>query len=175
VKLTNQQETEISIYSPLTEGLSLQIQSVMLGKRTSAGVNLLNTPLKPSPYVQVGMPNDKNQLTLEACSNTFLETKLTDWQAAQLQEVGWAAPDKTNPNFWMVTDSQDTAEMSKVMVYAMHLVFGLRPDTWFTFGTAPLDEAMNNSGLFWHMKGKTGVVCLPGQNKDRTVEGGLRG
>jgi len=71
----------------------------------------------------------------------------------------------------MVTDSQDTNQISKVMVYAMHLVFGLRPDTWFTFGTSPLDEAINNSGLFWHMKGKTGVVCIPGQNKDRAVEG----
>jgi hypothetical protein len=171
MKLTNKQETEISIYSPLTEGLSLQMQSVLKGTRTSAGVNLLSTSVKPSPYVQVGMPNDKGQLTLEVCSNTFLETKLTDWQVAQLQEVGWNAPDNTNPNFWMVTDSQDTTETSKVMVYAMHLVFGLQPDTWFTFGTSPLDEAMHNSGLFWRMKGKAGVVCLPGQNKESAVEG----
>jgi hypothetical protein len=172
MKLTNKQETEISIYSPLTEGLSLQMQSVLKGTRTSAGVNLLSTSVKPSPYVQVGMPNDKGQLTLEVCSNTFLETKLTDWQVAQLQEVGWNAPDNKNPNFWMVTDSQDTTETSKVMVYAMHLVFGLQPDTWFTFGTSPLDEAINNSGLFWRIKGTSGAVCLPGQNKDMTVEGG---
>lgn len=171
MKLTNKQESEISIYSPLTAGLSLQIQSVMQGKRTSAGVNLLNTGVKPSPYVQAGMPNANRRLTLEVCSNTFLDTKLTDWQAAQLQEVGWKAPDKANPNFWMVTDSQDTTEMSKVMVYAMHLVFDLRPDTWFTFGSSPFDEAMHNSGLFWRMKGKAGVVCIPGQNKGATLEG----
>jgi hypothetical protein len=171
VKLTNKQEKEISIYSPLTEGLSIQIQGVLDGKNTSAGVNLLNTSVKPFPYVQVGMPNSKGQLTLEAVSNTFLDTKLTGWQVAQLQEVGWKVPDNTNPNFWMVTDSQDTTEMSKVMVYAMHLVFGLRPNTWFTFGSSPHDEAMHNSGLFWRMKGTTGVVCLPGQNKDMTFEG----
>lgn len=171
MKLTNKQESEISIYSPLTEGLSLQIQSVMQGKRTSAGVNLLSTSVKPSPYVQAGMPNANSQVTLEVCSNSFLNTKLTDWQAAQLQEVGWKAPDKTNPNFWMVTDSQDTTEMSKAMVYAMHLVFDLRPDTWYTFGSSPLDEAIHNSGLFWRMKGRAGVVCLPGQNKSSALEG----
>ena len=171
MKLTSKQETEISIYSPLTEGLSIQIQGVLDGKNTSAGVNLLSSSVKSYPYVQVGLPNSQGQLTLEAMSNTFLETKLTDWQVAQLTEVGWNAPDESNPNFWMVADSQDTHELAKVMVYALHLVFGLRPDTWFSFGTGPLDEAINHSGLFWRMKGKTAVVCLPGQNKGATLEG----
>jgi hypothetical protein len=171
MKLNAKQQSQIAIYSPLAEGLSIQIQRVLDGKMTSAGLTLLETGVRPHPYVQVGLPDENGRLTLEVISNTFLETKLTDWQIGQLMSNGWKAPDEGNPNFWMVTDSQDTTEMSKVMVYAMHLVFGLRPDTWFTFGTAPLDEAMNNSGLFWHMKGKTGVVCLPGQNMEYTLEG----
>ncbi len=171
MKLTNKQETEISIYSPLTEGLSLQIQRVLKGDLTSADVTFLGTGYKPDPYVQVGLPAENGEITLEVVSNTFLETKLTDWQIKELLAFGWNAPDAHNPNFWMRTDPNDTHDSSQVLVYSAKLVFGLTPDTWFTFGTSPLDEAMNNSGLFWRMRGKAGVVCLPGQNKSSALEG----
>lgn len=172
MKLSTKQLSEISIYSPLAEGLSLQIQNVISGKATSAGVTFLGTGFKPYPYVQVGLPDARGQLTLEVISNTFLDTKLTQWQVSQLIAAGWNAPDKTNPNFWMVVNPQDTFELAKVFIYAVHLVFGLTPGTWFTFGTAPLEVAMNNSGLFWRKRGATGVVCLPGQNKEFVLESG---
>jgi len=116
------------------------------------------------------MANEDGHLTPEVISNTFLETKLTQFQVAQLIEIGWNGPYKSNPNFWMVVDSQDTLEVAKAMFYAAHLAFGIRPETWFSFGTAPLDEAMNDSGLFWRMKGKSGVVCLPGENSELATE-----
>jgi hypothetical protein len=106
-------------------------------------------------------------------SNTFLETKLTEWQVSQLIGTGWKAPDKTNPNFWRVVTPDDTLELAKVLIYAVHLVFGIKPDTWFSFGTAPSEVAMNNSGLFWRSRGAAGVVCLPGQNKEMTLEGSV--
>jgi hypothetical protein len=171
MKLTPKQHSEISIFSPLTEGLSQQIQRVLRSEATSASITFLGTSFKPDPYVQVGMANEERQLTLEVMSNTFLETKLTQFQVGQLIEIGWNSPDKSNPNFWMLVDSQDTLEIAKTMFYGAHLVFGIRPETWFSFGTAPLDEAMNNSGLFWHMKGKSGVACLPGQNSELASEG----
>jgi hypothetical protein len=173
LKLSTKQLSEISIYSPLAEGLSLQIQNVISGKATSAGVSFLETGFKPYPYVQVGLPDARGQLTLEVISNTFLETKLTEWQVSQLVTAGWKAPDETNPNFWMVVSPEDTLELAKVLIYAVHLVFGMKPNTWFSFGTAPIEVAMNNSGLFWRRKGATGVVCLPGQNPDETLEGGV--
>jgi hypothetical protein len=138
---------------------------------TSAGLTLFGTDVRPYPYVQVGMPDADGKLTLEVMSNTFLETKLTEWQISQLISSGWKAPDENNPNFYMVVGSDDTVEVARILVYAMHLVFGLKPESWFGFGTAPLEEAMNQSGLFWTMKGRTGVVCLPGQNKESTIEG----
>lgn len=171
MKLTTKQQSQLAIYSPLAEGLSTQIQRVLDAKMTSASLTLFETGVRPNPYVQVGLPDAGGNLTLEVMSNTFLETKLTEWQVSQLISNGWKAPDESNPNFWMVVGSEDTLEAAKILVYAMHLVFGLRPETWFSFGTAPLDVAMNQSGLFWTRKGNTGVVCLPGQNRALTVEG----
>jgi hypothetical protein len=171
MKLATKQQSEISIYSPLSEGLSKQIQGVVRRDSTSADVTLLGTSFKPDPYVQVGSPDEKGDMTFEVISNTFLETKLTEWQISKLISLGWNAPNSQNPNFWITASTDDTLEAAQFMVYAMHSVFGLEPDTWFTFGTSPTDEAMNNSGLFWRMKSKSGIVCLPGQNISETVEG----
>ena len=172
MKLTSKQKSEISIYSPLTEGLSIQIQKVISKDSTSADVTFLGTSFTPDPYVQVGMPVESGEITLEVISNTFLETKLTEWQISKLLSLGWNAPNSQNPNFWISASADDAFEASQVMVFAAHSVFGLESDTWFTFGTSPIDEEMNNSGLFWRMKGKTNVVCLPGQNRERALEGG---
>jgi len=171
LKLSTKQLSEISIYSPLTEGLSLQIQNVISGTTTSAGVTFLETSINPYPYVQVGSPDAGGLLTLEVISNTYLETKLTEWQVALLTDIGWNPPDESNPNFWLVAKADDTHELAKILIYAVHLVFGISEETWFTFGTAPIDLAMNNSGLFWHMRGASGIVCLPGQNVESTIEG----
>ena len=171
MKLSPQQHAEISIYSPISEGLSRQIQRVVRQDTTSADVTFLSTGFKPDPYVQVGLPDENGSITIEVISNTFLDTKLTEWQINNLMSLGWNAPNSINPNFWLTVNAEATYEASQFMVYAVHSVFGLEPGAWFTFGTSPADEALNNSGLFWRRRGDAGVICLPGQNADETVEG----
>ena len=173
MKLTSEQQSEIAIYSPLSEGLSQQIQRVIDGKMTSASVTFFETGFDPDPYVQVGLPAANSDITLEVISNTYLNDKLNSWQVSKLQSIGWNLPTATNPNFWIRTSPTDTYELSQVFVYSVQSAFGITPETWFSFGTAPLDMAMNGSSLFWRKRGQTGVVCLPGQNIDEAIEGKL--
>jgi hypothetical protein len=170
MKLTDKQRSEIAVFSPLVEGLVIQMNKVLSGEDTSVDVTFFGTGYSPDPYVQVGLPAENGDFTLEVVSHRFLETKLQDHQIRFLLDNGWNKPGSENPNFWMRVDSKDLYEAARIMVFAAVKVFGLLPNTWFTFGMAPSEREMNPGGLFWRKRGSTGVICLPGQNLDRILE-----
>jgi hypothetical protein len=169
----DKKQTNITIFSPLIDTLAVQLVKVAAGEIDSGALIFLNTNYKPNPYGQFVL-NKWGNLVLEVVSNSFLETKLTDWQISKANELGWRSPNEENPNFWNPFPIEaDKRYLARLLVEVCVVLFEVKPDTWFTFGSAPEDMTVNESEVFWHLKGNQGVVCLAGQNMELTVEGGL--
>ena len=94
---------DVLVWAPLIESLNFQIDQVISGKLPSFSLTMISQEFSPNPYAQ-GSLNSSGNLVLEIISNSFLSTRLNDWEVQLVENLGWHSPSEDNPNFWTVVD-----------------------------------------------------------------------
>jgi hypothetical protein len=94
----DKKQTNIKIFSPLIDTLAVQLVKVAAGEIDSGALIFLNTNYKPNPYGQFVL-NKWGNLVLEVVSNSFLETKLTDWQISKAKRTWVEVSKRRKPEF----------------------------------------------------------------------------
>ena len=158
-------------WTPLYDATADLFDQLNRGEREVLSLNLGLQDFGIPPYVQASK-QENGSFLLELSSNVFLEPDISPLQRAQVDGLGWNKPNGMNPNYWkQVEGSLETDTIARYLVTTLRVVFELRTDTWFSFGTSPLDLKVASRGTFWHRLGSSSVVCLPNHNHTETIEG----
>jgi hypothetical protein len=158
-------------WTPLYDATTTLFDQLNTGEREVLSLSIGLQEFDIPPYVQASKEDGGNFL-VELTSNVFLEPDISPLQRAQVSGLGWNKPNGVKPNYWKeVEGSLDTGTIARYLVTTLRVVFELKTDTWFSFGTSPLDLEIASSSTFWHRLGSSSEVCLPNHNHSETVEG----
>jgi hypothetical protein len=158
-------------WTPLYDATTTLFDQLNKGEREVLSLTIGLQEFGVPPYVQ-SSKQDSGNFLLELTSNVFLEPDISTLQRAQVDGLGWNKPNGMNPNYWKVVEGTLEAEtIARYLVTTLRVVFELKTNAWFSFGTTPLDLLVASRSTFWHRLGSSSVVCLPDQNHSETVEG----
>jgi hypothetical protein len=158
-------------WTPLYDATTTLFEQLSRGEREALSISIGLQDFGIPPYVQA-TKQDNGSFLVELSSNVFLEPDISSLQKAQVDGLGWNKPNGKTPNYWKEVEGSLKAEtIARYLVTTLRVVFELKTDSWFSFGTAPLDLEVASRSTFWHKLGAPSVVCLPDHNHAETVEG----
>jgi hypothetical protein len=158
-------------WTPLYDAVAHLFDQLRRGEREALSLSFGVSGYGMAPYVQATMQKN-GWFRLELVSNVYLEPNISPLQRAQVDGLGWNKPNGLNPNYWKEVEGSLPADsVARYLVTTLRVVFELKTDAWFSFGTAPKDIEVASRSTFWHRLGSKSEVCLPDQNHSETVEG----
>lgn len=146
------------------------------GRETSFNMTFFDAQIPISTfYVQARVIDNFGNISCEAQRVTQGEELLLRAQDLKARVYGWTipSPKDLNPNYSQQWDIKKwgTRRIADELVKALKFLGGVQPDTWMTIVPPALAEAPKKVSLLWSMTGESEMLCQPGHNILKTVEG----